>query len=1073
MNSKTIRFLLFLFFMMVFCTQSKAQLTTSSLSGSVSSEKETLPGVIVTARHEPSGTVYNTMANENGKFVIQGMRTGGPYTVEFSLLGFQKGVEEGITLKLGEMREIKIELAPDNQLLSEVVVTSQSGLNASKKGAALNFDNAQIENTPTISRSVFDIAKLTPQAVSTGSGLSFSGINNKYNTFQIDGSMNNDVFGLSSSGTNGGQTGANPISLDAIDELQVVIAPFDVRQSGFTGGGINAITKSGTNEFHGSAYLYYNNQDFAGKTPGKDVEKREKLSKQSQKTFGATLGGPIIQDKLFFFGNIERVEETYPSSYNVGNGSNITAEEADLVVNKIKDLTGGYDGGGYSPQDINTKSTKVLGRLDWNISDVHKATLRYSFLDATKLIFSNSANALRLNDNGYTMRNTTNSFVGELNSRFSPEWYNEFRLSFNRVRDKREIMGDPFPYVNIQLTNSRRIELGTERYSAANSLNQDIWSLTNNLTWNKGDHSYTFGTHNEFFKISNLFIRDNFGAYNYGSLEDFLSVGTANAALPTEYNYSFSKQDVTGSKDWAPTFNTAQLGFYVQDDWRVSDDFKLTYGVRMDIPLFFDKPIANEQFNNSSIAKQYEVATDQMPKSTPLFSPRVGFRWNVGADKQTVIRGGGGLFTGRIPFVWISNSFSNTGIEYSRTRLTSSNMAEAVANGFKFQPNPADQYVPSASMTSEIDVVNKDFKFPQIFRLNLAVDRELFYGIRGSIEGLYSKTINNINYKNLAMVESGKYLNNGGDMRPLYTTATNPTTGKVYTNEYTGIIYLDNTSEGYTYSFTGKLEKQFDFGLDAMIAYTYGRSKAVNDGTSSQALSNWSYNENWRGANNAELSYSDFDVPHRIVGVLSYRKEYGGHFATTIGLTYNGQSGSNYSMVYYNDINGDGARTNDVMYVPTDNELANMQFKDITRKEGNTTVVSFSADQQREALGQWINENKDLRTKKGKYLGRNTLRTPFEHHFDLHIAQDFYVNVGGKRQTLQVNFDILNFGNLLKSSWGIYNSSAYSYSPVTVSSVDANGVPTFQFTKPAGENLYSIADYTSRWRAQIGVKYIF
>lgn len=1073
MNAKKIKSIFILLLMSVACQCLIAQVTTSSISGSVTSGTETLPGTIVTARHTPTGTVYNTMANENGKFIIQGMRTGGPYTIEYSLLGFKKGIEEGIILKLGETRDLSVNLASDDKMLNEVIVTSNNGFNANKTGAAMNFNNQQINNIPTINRSVFDVARLTPQAIVTGSGISFAGTNNKYNSFQIDGSVNNDVFGLSSSGTNGGQAGANPISLDAIDEIQVVIAPFDVRQSGFTGGGINAITKSGTNDFHGSAYIYYNNQDFAGKTPGKDIEKREKLSKQSQKTFGATLGGPIVKDKLFFFANVERVEETYPSSYNVGNGSNITEDEANLVINKMKELTGGYNGGGFSPQDIDTKSTKVLGRIDWNISEAHKASFRYSLLDASKLIFSNSANSLRLNDNGYTMKNNTNSFVAELNSRFSPEWYNEFRVSFNRVRDQRGIIGDPFPYVSIQLTNSRKIELGTERYSAANSLDQDIWSITNNLTWNKGDHSYTFGTHNEFFRIKNLFIRDNFGAYNYGSMDDFLSIGTANEAAPTEYNYSFSKQDITGSKDWAPSFNTAQFGFYIQDDWRVNDNFKLTYGMRMDIPVFFDKPIANEKFNSSSVAKEYEVATNKMPKSTPLFSPRAGFRWNIGSDKKTILRGGAGLFTGRIPFVWISNSFSNTGIEYSRTRLTSANMKDAIANGFKFQPNPANQYVPSSSMTSEIDVVNKDFKFPQILRLNLALDRELGYGIKGSLEALYSKTINNINYKNLTIVESGKYLNNGGDMRPLYTTAVNPQTGDVYTKEYTGIIYLDNTSEGYTYSFTGKLEKQFNFGLDAMVAYTYGRSKAVNDGTSSQALSNWSYNENWRGANNAELSYSDFDIPHRIVGLLSYKKEYGRHFATTIGLTYNGQSGSNYSIVYNNDINNDGARTNDVMYVPTDDELANMMFKDITTKKGTETVVSFSADQQREALGEWVNENKNIRNQKGKYLGRNTLRTPFEHHFDLHLSQDFYLSIAGKRQTLQVNLDILNIGNLLNNSWGLYNSSSYSYSPVTVASVDAKGVPTFQFTKPAGQNLYNTSDYTSRWRAQIGMKYIF
>lgn len=1056
--------------LLLFVSNIRAQVTTSSISGRVTDNQETIPGAIIRAKHEPTGTVYGSVTNNDGQFSINGVKTGGPYTIEISMFGYKPIIHNNITLSLGENYNINANLNIDEKSLDEVVVEAQySHFNANKNGAATNFSNKQIENTPSINRSVYDVAKMTPQAVVTGSGLSFAGSNNKYNSFQIDGSVNNDVFGLSSSGTNGGLSGANPISLEAIEEIQVVIAPFDVRQSGFTGGGINAITKSGTNRFTGSAYLYFNNQNFVGKTAGKDVEKREKLSKQSQKTYGFTLGGPIVKDKLFFFANFEKVDETYPSSYNVGAGSNITKDEADQIINKLESLTGGYNGGGYGEQDVDTKSTKVLARLDWNINSLHSLNVRYSYLDASKLNYSNSLNTLRLNNTGYNMKNKSHSFVAELNSRFSPEWYNEMRVSYNRVRDHREVLGKPFPYVKINLLNSRAVELGTERYSPANSLDQDIFSFTDNLTFNKGNHALTFGTHNEFFIMKNLFIRENYGSYVYNSLDDFLSIGTANEAAPYEYNYSFSREDITGSKTWAPKFTSGQLGFYVQDDWRVSNQFKLTYGVRMDIPIFFDSPRDNEKFNRSAIAKNYELSTSQMPKSTPLFSPRVGFRWNVEEKNRTVIRGGGGLFTGRVPFVWISNAFSNTGIEYSRTRIKQSQMAAAMADGFKFQADPNNQYVPSDVMTSEIDVLDKNFKFPQVFRLNLALERDLFWGIRGTVEALYSKTINNILYKNLIVSESGKYLNNGGDQRPIYTTGVNPETGKNFTNDYTGVIYLGNTNEGYTYSFTGKLEKSFNFGLDAMIAYTFGRSKAINDGTSSQALSNWQYNENWRGSNNPELAPTDFDVPHRIVGMLSYRKEYGKHFATTIGLTYNGQSGSPYSIVYNGDINGDGMYGNDVMYVPTDVELGAMNFRDVT---SGGAVVSSAADQ-RQAFGDWINGNKDLRNKKGEYVKRNSIRTPFEHHFDLHIAQDFFLNVGGRRHTLQVNFDILNVGNLLNHNWGIYNNASSSYNPLRVNAVDAAGVPTYQFTAPKGDNLYNMSDFNSRWRAQLGFKYIF
>lgn len=1046
-----------------------AQVTTASLSGKVSDEADVLPGAVVTAVHTPSGTIYHSTANENGRFLIQGMRTGGPYTLEVSLLGFNKYTQSEIDLRLGETFDVQIKMEQDNKMLNEVVVTGISQFNASKTGAASNFNRIQIETMPTVSRSVYDIAKLTPQAVVSGSGLSFAGSNNRYNSFQIDGSVNNDVFGLASSGTNGGQSGANPISLDAIEEIQVVIAPFDVRQSGFTGGGINAITKSGTNTVHGSLYGYYNNQDMVGKTAGKDLKDRTKLTNQSEKTYGFTVGGPIVKDKLFFFANAEKTEKTYPSSYNIGAGSNVTKDEADQVIQKLTSLTGGYNGGGYGQQDINTEATKLLARLDWNINSANTATVRYSYLDASQLNFSNSANSLRLNDNGYNMNNKTNSFVAELNSRLSQEWFNEFRLGYTRVRDFRETLGQPLPYVRINLENSRSIELGTERYSPANSLDQDVWTLTNNTTWYKGNHTLTFGTHNELFKMKNLFIRENFGSYTYNSMDDFLSIGTANEKAPYEYNYSFSREEITGSKNWAPSFSAAQIGFYVQDDWRVNNRFNLTYGLRIDLPIFLDKPGKNEKFNSSAIAKQYGVATNQMPKTQILLSPRVGFRWNIDENKNTLLRGGLGIFTGRVPFVWISNNFSNTGVEYSRTRLQSADMKAAMADGFKFQVDPTKQYTPSNAMTSEIDVVDRDFKFPQVFRVNLALDQNLGSGFKASIEGLYSKTINNIMYKNLVVEESGKFLNNGGDKRPLYQPAINPATNAAYTKEYTGIVYLTNSSKGYTYSITGKLEKQFDFGLNAMAAYTFGRSKGINDGTSSQALSNWQYNENWQGPNNPELSYSDFDTPHRIIGSLSYKKEYGKNFATTVSLFYNGQSGSNYSVTYKNNINNDGASGNDVLYIPTDTELANMKFKDITSKN----VVVSNADQQRRELGEWINNNKDIRAKKGQYIQRNGLRSAFEHHFDLHIAQDFFINAGGRRHTLQVTFDILNVGNLLNHAWGIYNSPGYSYSPITVTGVDAQGVPTFQFSKPAGDKLYNISDYNSRWRSQVGVRYIF
>ncbi|MDR1499351.1 MAG: TonB-dependent receptor [Tannerellaceae bacterium] len=1070
MKTRVFVWFLLVFLLGFFGFPAYSQVTSSALNGVVAGGGETLPGAAVMATHLPSGSRYSAVANENGRYLIQGLRPGGPYLVEVSYVGFYPFMRTGVSLSLGESLALDVELLESALEVDEVVVSASRSFGAKQTGAADNFSRALLESTPSISRSIYDVARLTPQAVVKGEGLSFAGANNRYNSFQIDGTVNNDVFGLASSGTNGGQSGANPISLDALEEIQVVIAPFDVRQSGFTGAGINAITKSGTNDFRASAYLYYNNQDFTGTTAGADVAGREKLSEQSDRTYGLTVGGPLVKDKLFFFAAAERAEKTYPSSYNVGHGSNITKEEADIIVGKLVDLTGGYNGGGYDPQDISTASDRVIGRLDWNVDERNKVSARYSYLTASQLVFSNTPNALHLNNNGYMMNNTTHSIIAEWTSNISRDWFNELRGGFTSVRDFREIPGTAIPYVRINLTGARSVELGSERYSPANYLNQDIWTLTDNVTWHKGDHEVTVGTHNELFTMTNLFIRENYGSYVYNSVDDFLSIGSGNEASPYEYNYSFSREDVTGSTRWAPTFSAAQLSLYAQDNWTVGRLFSLSYGLRVDVPLFFDTPGENPGFNISGIARDYDVATDAMPASKPLFSPRAGFRWYLDEGRKSLLRGGLGVFTGRIPFVWISNSFSNTGVEYSRTRLQQADMSAARADGFKFQVDPSRQYQPSSRMTSEIDVVARDFRFPQVLRANLAYDYTFDGGLKATVEGLYSKTINNVLYKNLVVEESGKTLNNGGDHRPLYQPTINQATGAPYTNEYTGIVYLGNSSKGYTYNLTARIEKSFDSGLELMAAYTVGRSKGMNDGTSSQALSNWQYNENYNGPNDPELSYSDFDVPHRVVGSVSYRKEYGRHFGTTVSLLYNGQSGSRYSLCYQNSINNDAASGNDVLYIPTDAELSSMLFKDIV---SGGEVVS-TAERQRSELGEWINATPSLKALKGKYVERNGLLTSFENHFDLHIAQDFFVNVAGRRNTIQVSFDILNLGNLLNRAWGLYSSTGYSYTPIAVTSVDeVSGIPTFQFTRPTGDNLYGILDYNSRWRSQIGVRYIF
>ena len=1041
------------------------QVTTSGISGKVTAEGELLIGATVQAVHEPSGTTYGTVTNADGRYSLQGMRTGGPYTVEVSYVGFQKAVYKSITLQLGETYLLDVKLT-ESLSLDEVVVTASKAalFNSQKTGAAQNFNQSQIQATPSVSRSIFDVTKMNPLGVNTASGMSFAGSSNKYNSFQIDGITNNDVFGLSSSGTNGGQAGANPISLEAIEEIQVVIAPYDVRQGGFTGGGINAITKSGTNTFHGSAYWYYNNENFYGKTPGKDAKERKKLGDQSSATYGFTLGGPIVKDKLFFFANYERVKETYPSSNNIGSTeSNLDVKEVDQIVNKISQLTGGYNAGGYGPQDIDTYSNKILTRLDWNINEQNKFTVRYSFLDGRKMVFSNSVSSAKLNDNGYFMNNKTHSLVSELNTQFTPSWSNEFRFGWTYVRDYRDPIGQPLPNItsnnlinNGDPTKKSSLELGTERNSAANALDQDIFTLEDNLIWNKGNHTITLGTHNEFFHMKNLYITNIYGSYVYNSLDDFLTVGTANEVLPNSYEYSYSNEKITGTDRWAPVFGAAQLGFYAQDEWKVTNRFSMTYGLRLDIPLLFDKPRANEVFNSSTVATSMGLATDQMPTTKVLWSPRVGFRWSLNEDRTTLLRGGAGIFTGRVPFVWISNSFGNAGVEMVRTAYSSS--LGNYPSDFKFNIDPNKQYKdPNAKVpTSEVDVMAKNFRFPSVFRANLAVEQMLPFGIRGTLEGLYSKTLNNILYENINYQWKGETLNNGGDDRPVYEKQD---------NHFTQVMLLKNTSKGYTFNITTKLEKSFDFGLNAMIAYTYGQAKSLNDGNSSQAYSGWKYNATYYGDMNPELTWSMFDVRNRVIGSVSYRKEYAKHFATTVSLFYNGQTGGRYSLLDYTDLNKDGYR-NDLMYVPTDAELEKMVFTDI--HSNNNTVT---AAEQKDALIKWIEGNGELRKSKGTHIKRNQMTLPFEHHFDFHFAQDFFVDIAGQRNTIQLNFDIINVGNLLNKKWGMYyqTNSGYDLTPLTTK-IGTNGA-TYQFYDP-GE-MYTNTNITSRWHAQVGLKYIF
>lgn len=1034
-------------FLVLLTTNINAQVTTSGISGVVTDQqtREMLIGVNVVVTHVPTGTVYGAATNAKGVYNIQGLRPGGPYTVKASYVGYQSKVFEDVYIDLGETLNLKIWLKNDSKALEQVIVTADrnSKFNSQRTGAATSFNRRSIENTPSISRSIFDIASLTPQANSNGAGTSFAGSSNKYNSFQIDGTVSNDVFGLSGSGTNGGQTGANPISLEAIDAVQVVIAPFDVRQSGFTGGGVNAITKSGSNIVHGSLYGFYTDQNLYGTTPGKvDAnKKRTKIDNQQDKTLGFTIGAPIVKDKLFLFVNGEYADNTSPLTYTVGNRSNISYSVAKQVEDKVREITGGkYNAGGFGPFVRPQKSYKALGRLDWNIAQGHRLTLRYSLLDANKTIISNSSNSLYFNDAGYIIKNKTHSIVAELNSRFNDKYTNELRFGYTRVRDTRTFLGTPFPTVKIETPERDYIYIGTESYSTANALKQDVFTLTDNLSVSLGDHTLTFGTSNDFFNIGNLFIRKTYGYYEY-NLDDFLKVGTPEEVNPTRYDLSYVNDNVKGGPLWYANLKAAQLGFYAQDEWNVNQKLKLTYGLRIDVPIFFDTPSENKAFNNEPTIKKAGYNNAKMPSSMPLFSPRIGFRYNMSDSSNPIIlRGGVGVFTGRIPFVWLVNSISRTGIELSDASLRKASDFPAT---FKFNADVNSQYKPTNGIgTPEVDLAATNFKFPQIFRANLAVDANLFWGMKGTLEGMFSKNINDIKYSNLwyTLDEESNFITEGNLKRPTY---------KKINKNYSDVILLSNTNKGYSYNVTAQLSKTFGFGLFASVAYTYGHSFILNPGGSSQASSNWKFNYTYYGDSKEDLSYSPFDLGHRVLVNLSYRKEYLKHFATTVSLIYNGQSGSRFSVLVADDINKDGVKGNDLAYLPTNDNINAMSENDAI------------------ALKSFI-KNNNLSEYQGSYLPRNILRTPFTNNIDLHLAQEFFFNISGKRHTIELSADVINLTNLFDREAGL--TYFVKYGNVTPFTYKQNkyGVIASKLNK-----LWNLSDISSRWHAQIGLKYKF
>lgn len=1072
-------------------------ITTATISGKITDSKgEALPGANVIAIHVPSGTQYGTATRADGSYTIPNARIGGPYKVTASFVGYANQEVNGLYLNLGVTTAQNLSLAEEGTSLNEIVVSGQSLVNSDRTGAITNISNNQIQQLPTLSRSFNDYIRLTPQA----NGNSFGGRSSGFNNITVDGGLFNNAFGLS--GTVGGQANAQPISLDAIDQITTSIAPYDVREGSFTGAGINVVTRSGTNDVEGSVYYFTRNQSFVNsKVRGTESP----LQDFTVQNMGFRLGAPIIKDKLFLFVNYERERRTDPGTNFLASrpglsGTNISAVQAtDLdALSTFLQSNYGFNPGPYEGYNLQSNSDKAAVKLDYNINSIHKLTLKYNYLASYRDIGpSGSGGISNTRSPGitglpylgayYRINNNLNSFTAELNSNFSNKFSNKLQVGYSEFRDFREnpAIANPFPMVDIGNGSGGFLtSFGFEPFSANNILNTNILQISDNLDIFLNKHTVSVGTYNEFYKFQNGFAPNYYGIYRFNSLADFYASAAGTAGRSSFYRLQYSAA-ADGSFPLVET-NAMQLGFYIQDKYELNSKFNITAGVRVDIPVISSDIESNTAVAGFNFRDGAKIETSRLQKSQALLSPRVGFNWDVNGDKKTQIRGGSGIFTGRVPYVWISNQASNNGVLFGSRDYTAAQLATLV-----FSPN-VDAYRPgvngnppaSANATYNVAVTDDNFKFPQVWRTNVGVDQSLPNNFNVSLDLAFTQDLNAVYHQNVNLPNAPRNavaVGTGSDTRPIFFPATplssgtsNSTANTRLNAPVTDAILMANTNSGYSYFITAQVKKRFGFGLDAMIAYNYTDAQSVNDG-GSIAQSIWRDRPVSGDPNANVLSYSNFLQRHRIISSLNYRKEYGGHFATSVGLFYELAPGQRLSYVYAGDMNGDNAGgNNDLIYVPRNQ--GEIILRDIT----NPDATIYTAAQQWSDLDTYISQDDYLNSRRGQYAERNGAERPWFGQLDFRLLQDFYIDVKGKRNTLQLSVDIFNLGNLLNSSWGVFQIPNRT-NLLTFAGYNTSGQPQFNYpylnntTKEALTKTYrdDVQGLTSRWQMQVGVRYIF
>ncbi|MCZ6754094.1 MAG: TonB-dependent receptor [Gemmatimonadetes bacterium] len=1091
-------------------TLSAQGVTTGAASGVITDQDgNPLAGATVEFTHVPTGFRTTAVTNVRGIFTVQGLEPGGPYTVRIRQIGYRPVTQERIFIALGQTFRLNTGLQVTAVELEDITVVADpmaAEFAPTRQGTRTTINEEQLHDLPTLNRRFTDLAKLTPQIVSTdanqGQGISVIGQNNRFNTIQIDGSTVNDRFGLGATGTAGGQARGKPIGYDAVKEYQVELAPYDVRQGNFTGALINAITKSGTNRWQGSAFGYFRNQNTVGNPLGCAGAPDPCGSEFSNYQFGGSLGGPIVRDKAHFFTNLEFQRSTTPASgaFLGGSVSGLQPDQGDVDAFNQALLAAGMTEGSAARVDNENPLTNFMARVDWGMGSNSRLVFRYSYNKATDDIFSRTSSSLyRLDVNGYQFRNNTHNPSFQWFSNFSNGSSNEFRLSYNRIRDERDPnVKEPqvavFGFTN-SAGDSHGFEAGSEEFSQGNRLDQDIIELTDNYTLSqKGDHRITVGTRNEFYRVVNLFAQQSFGNWGFPDTTAFRLAGLPGGVGQAD-DFEVSAQR-TGGPVQPASFKSATIGLYAQDQWQLTPKFNLTYGLRVDIPVFFDQPTYDPQVNA-------DFGNTDVPSGQLLWSPRAGFNWDIDGLGNQQLRGGLGIFTGNPAFVWMSNAYSNNGTGI--TILGCSDFTPSGAGGPPndtpvFSPDPNNQplscvnndptspgfggpgnAIGQGNFLGEVDIVGNDTKYPQVFRANLAYDRRLPEDFILTLEGMYNKGINDYFITNLNLPADSA--STGANGRTVYgpissSGRSNPRyfNSSVYGTFNGGVYHLGNTSNNWSANFTVGLQKSF--GQDFRVAgfYTYSQAKDVQSFTSSRAISNWRFARQYSGSQfDDEATLSAFDRTNKVTLSGTYLFPWQ-KWQTQISLTYIGMSGTPYTYISggssgRGDLNGDGQNGNDPLYVIRDANDPGMQWDDRDPSTG------FSADAT--AYNDFIAQTPCMNKQRGTISQRSSCRNPWQNFLDMNLRQALPA-MGNNLITLEVG--VFNVLNLLDGDWGQIKTAGGGVFP-NVNLIDVvsatNGVPNFvldsQFPTndgdPANATFTENGDPRSSWQLQVSLRY--